>query len=207
MRKSREEAAETRKRIVRAAACKFREKGIGATGLTDLMKAAGLTHGGFYKHFASKDELVAEATAEAVDAAIDEWLTGSPTIAATVGAYLSTGHRDDPASGCPLAAVGSELSRSSKKVREAAGEGFVRLVEFLARKADTVDARRRAVAAAATMIGALTMSRVVTDQGLSAEILREAQRSLIRGWPRRSVTRTRSFRGRPRRNVRRQSET
>jgi TetR/AcrR family transcriptional regulator, transcriptional repressor for nem operon len=207
MRKSREEAAETRKRIVRAAACKFREKGIGATGLTDLMKAAGLTHGGFYKHFASKDELVAEATAEAVDAAIDEWLTGSPTIAATVGAYLSTGHRDDPASGCPLAAVGSELSRSSKKVREAAAEGFVRLVEFLARKADTVDARRRAVAAAATMIGALTMSRVVTDQGLSAEILREAQRSLIRGWPRRSVTRTRSFRGRPRRNVRRQSET
>src|SRR5215470_88651 len=123
MRKSREEAAETRKRIVRA---------------------AGLTHGGFYKHFASKDELVAEATAEAVDAAIDEWLTGSPTIAATVGAYLSTGHRDDPASGCPLAAVGSELSRSSKKVREAAAEGFVRLVEFLARKADTVDARRRA---------------------------------------------------------------
>ena len=207
MRKSREEAAETRKRIVRAAACKFREKGIGATGLTDLMKAAGLTHGGFYKHFASKDELVAEATAEAVDAAIDEWLTGSPTIAATVGAYLSTRHRDDPASGCPLAAVGSELSRSSKKVREAAAEGFVRLVEFLARKADTVDARRRAVAAAATMIGALTMSRVVTDQGLSAEILREAQRSLIRGWPRRSVTRTRSFRGRPRRNVRRQSET
>ena len=207
MRKSREEAAETRKRIVRAAACKFREKGIGATGLTDLMKAAGLTHGGFYKHFASKDELVAEATAEAVDAAIDEWLTGSPTIAATVGAYLSTGHRDDPASGCPLAAVGSELSRSSKKVREAAAEGFVRLVEFLARKADTVDARRRAVAAAATMIGALTMSRVVTDQGLSAEILREAQRSLIRGWPRRSVTRTRSFRGRPRRNVRHQSET
>ena len=207
MRKSREEAAETRKRIVRAAACKFREKGIGATGLTGLMKAAGLTHGGFYKHFASKDELVAEATAEAVDAAIDEWLTGSPTIAATVGAYLSTGHRDDPASGCPLAAVGSELSRSSKKVREAAAEGFVRLVEFLARKADTVDARRRAVAAAATMIGALTMSRVVTDQGLSAEILREAQRSLIRAWPRRSVTRTRSFRGRPRRNVRRQSET
>jgi len=207
MRKSREEAAETRKRIVRAAACKFREKGIGATGLTDLMKAAGLTHGGFYKHFASKDELVAEATAEAVDAAIDEWLTGSPTIAAAVGAYLSTRHRDDPASGCPLAAVGSELSRSSKKVREAAAEGFVRLVEFLARKADTVDARQRAVAAAATMIGALTMSRVVTDQGLSAEILREAQRSLIRGWPRRSVTRTRSFRGRPRRNVRRQSET
>jgi TetR/AcrR family transcriptional repressor of nem operon len=152
-------------------------------------------------------ELVAEATVEAVDAAIGEWLTGSPTIAAAVGAYLSTRHRDDPASGCPLAAVGSELSRSSKKVREAAAEGFVRLVEFLARKADTADARRRAVVAAATMIGALTMSRVVTDQGLSAEILREAQRSLIRAWPRRSVTRTRSFRGRPRRNVRRQSQT
>jgi len=67
MRKSREEAAETRKRIVQAAARQFREKGIAATGLAELMKAAGLTHGGFYKHFSSKDQLVAEATAVAVD--------------------------------------------------------------------------------------------------------------------------------------------
>ena len=179
MRKSREEAAETRKRIVRAAARKFREQGIVATGLNDLMKAAGLTHGGFYKHFESKDQLVAEACADAVDASIAGMgMEAQPTINAAVAAYLSTRHRDDPASGCPLAAIGSELSRTDKKTREAATEGFKRLVAVLAGKSKTQNARRRALVAVATMIGAVTMSRVVTDPGLSAEILSAAEESL-----------------------------
>jgi TetR/AcrR family transcriptional repressor of nem operon len=95
-----------------------------------------------------------------------------------VAAYLSTRHRDNPGSGCPLAAIGSELSRSDTKSREAATQGFVRLVDILAGEAGTADARRRALVAAATMIGALTMSRVVTNPEFSAEILREAERSL-----------------------------
>src|ERR1700747_3444391 len=133
MRMSREVAAETRKRIVRAAARKFREQGIVATGLNDLMKAAGLTHGGFYKHFESKDQLVAEACADAVEAAIAGMgMEAQPTISAAVAAYLSTRHRDDPASGCPLAAIGSELSRTDKKTREAATAGFVRRGDILA---------------------------------------------------------------------------
>src|SRR3954451_19354341 len=103
MRKSRGEAAQTRRRIVEAASCEFRKNGIVATGLNDLMKAAGLTHGGFYKHFGSKDQLVAEACAEAVDAVIVK-MEAHPTINAAVAAYLSTRHRNDPASGCPLAA-------------------------------------------------------------------------------------------------------
>jgi TetR/AcrR family transcriptional regulator, transcriptional repressor for nem operon len=179
MRKSREAAAETRKRIVRAAARKFREQGIVATGLNDLMKAAGLTHGGFYKHFGSKDQLVAEACADAVEASIAEMgMEAQPTISAAVAAYLSTRHRDDPASGCPLAAIGSELSRTDKKTREAATEGFQRLVAVLAGKSKTHSARRRALVAVATMIGAVTMSRVVTDPGLSAEILSAAEKGL-----------------------------
>src|SRR5262249_17887324 len=154
MRKSRKEAAQTRKRIVEAAAREFRKNGIVATGLNDLMKAAGLTHGGFYKHFASKDQLVAEACTAAVDAAIASFgMEAQPTINA-VAAYLSTRHRDDPASGCPLAAIGSELSRTDKKTREAATEGFKGLVAVLAGKSETQDARRRALAAVATMIGA-----------------------------------------------------
>jgi len=177
MRKSREEAAETRKRIVRAAARKFREQGIVATGLADVMKAAGLTHGGFYKHFASKDQLVAEATTVALDTLL-EGMAAHPTVNAAVAAYLSTRHRDNPASGCPLAALGSELARSDKKAREAGTAGFVRLVDILAGKAGTADARQRALVAAATMIGAVTMSRVVTDPGLSAEMLRAAEKSL-----------------------------
>ena len=176
MRKSREEAAQTRRRIVEAASSEFRKSGIVATGLNDLMKAAGLTHGGFYKHFASKDQLVAEATAAALDALL-EGMAAHPTMSAAVAAYLSTRHRDNPASGCPLAAIGSELSRSDRKAREAATAGFVRLVDILAGKAGTADARRRALVAAATMIGAVTMSRMVTDPELSAEILREAEKS------------------------------
>jgi TetR/AcrR family transcriptional regulator, transcriptional repressor for nem operon len=177
MRKSREEAAETRKRIVRAAARQFREKGIAATGLAELMKAAGLTHGGFYKHFASKDQLVAEATAAAFDTPLEE-MAAHPTLKAAVAAYLSTRHRDNPASGCPLAALGAELARTDTQAREAATAGFRRLVDILARQAGTADARRRALVAAATMIGAVTMARVVTDPGLSAEILRAAEQSL-----------------------------
>jgi TetR/AcrR family transcriptional regulator, transcriptional repressor for nem operon len=178
MRKSREEAAETRKRIVRAAAREFREQGIVATGLADLMKAAGLTHGGFYKHFASKDQLVAEATVAAMDSILEE-LSAHPTVNSVVAEYLSTRHRDNPASGCPLAALGDELARSDKKARAAATAGFVRLVDVLAGKAHTADVRRQALVAAVTMIGAVTMSRVVSDSKLSAEILGAAKKDLV----------------------------
>src|SRR6201987_5268492 len=122
MRKAREEGAETRKRIVRAAARKFREQGIVATGLADLMKAAGLTHGGFYKHFASKDQLVAEATTAALDTVLEEG-AGHPGTGAAVSAYPSARHRDNPASGCPLAALGGELARCDKEARAAATAG------------------------------------------------------------------------------------
>jgi TetR/AcrR family transcriptional regulator, transcriptional repressor for nem operon len=182
MRKSREEAAGTRRRIVEAAAREFREKGIVATGLADLMKAAGLTHGGFYKHFASKDQLVAEATAAAMDSILDE-LAAQPTANAAVAEYLSTRHRDNPATGCPLAAVGAELARSDEKARDAATAGFVRLVDILAGNARNADDRRQALVAAVTMIGALTMSRVVTDPKLSAEILDAAAKNLAAGEP------------------------
>jgi TetR/AcrR family transcriptional repressor of nem operon len=177
MRRSREEAAETRKRIVRAAARAFRERGIVATGLADLMKAAGLTHGGFYKHFASKDQLVAEATAAAMDGILEE-LAAHPTVTSAVAGYLSTRHRDNPASGCPLAALGGELARSDKKARAVATAGLVRLVDILAAKARAADARRQALVAAVTMIGAVTMSRMVSDPKLSAEILGAAGKTL-----------------------------
>jgi TetR/AcrR family transcriptional regulator, transcriptional repressor for nem operon len=180
VRKSRGEAAESRKRIVKAAACEFREKGVVATSLSDLMKAAGMTHGGFYKHFESKDQLVAEAFADALKESLDE-MEAQPTARGAVASYLSTGHRDAPASGCPISAIGSELARTDARTREAATAGFERLVDLLAGKLKGKDARRRALVAAVTMIGALTMARVVTDPGLSAEILREAEKSLTEG--------------------------
>jgi TetR/AcrR family transcriptional regulator, transcriptional repressor for nem operon len=183
MRKSKAEATETRKRIVTAAAGEFREHGIVATGLADLMQAAGLTHGGFYKHFESKDQVVAEACAEAVRVLMEK-LEAAPSKGSALGSYLSTRHRDDPATGCPLAALGSELARSDERTREAATEGFLKLVDIVAGRSGEVPpvvARRRALVAVSTMIGAVTMSRVVTDAKLSAEILREAVKSLTEG--------------------------
>jgi TetR/AcrR family transcriptional repressor of nem operon len=106
-------------------------------------------------------------------------MAAQPTVGAAVAAYLSTGHRDNPASGCPLAALGSELSRSDREAREAATAGFVRLAAILAGRAGTAEARRRALVAAATMIGAVTMARTVTDPKLSAEILREAEKAVM----------------------------
>ena len=179
MRKSKEEAALTRKRIVTAAAEEFRKNGIVATGLNDLMKAAGLTHGGFYKHFESKDQLVAEASAEAVKTIIELMMIAGPGAGV---AYLSTRHRDNPAGGCPLAAIGSELGRSDEKTRAVATDGFLKLVEIMAGQfGKTPEARRRALVAVSTMIGAMTMSRIVTDPELSAEILEEAETSLTKG--------------------------
>jgi TetR/AcrR family transcriptional repressor of nem operon len=182
MRKSRKEAAQTRKRIVTAAASEFRKNGIVATGLADLMTAAGLTHGGFYKHFESKDQLVAEACAEAVGVLIGKVkaaASAGPGAAAT--AYLSTSHRDNPATGCPLSAIGSELSRSDEQTRAVATDGFRKLVEIMAGQFGKIPrdvAKRRAIVAVSTMIGALTMSRIVTDPELSAEVLEEAKKTL-----------------------------
>jgi TetR/AcrR family transcriptional regulator, transcriptional repressor for nem operon len=179
MRKSREDAAQTRKRIVTTAAAEFRKRGIVATGLNELMKAAGLTHGGFYKHFESKDQLVAEASAEAVKTLIELMTIAGPGAGAT---YLSTRHRDNPAGGCPLAAIGSELGRSDQETRAVATDGFLKLVEIMAGQfGKTPEARRRALVAVSTMIGAMTMSRIVTDPELSAEILKEAETSLTKG--------------------------
>ncbi len=185
MRKSREEAAQTRKRIVSAAAAEFRRNGVVATGLNELMAAAGLTHGGFYKHFESKDQLVREACREAVETAILE----TQAAAASKGsgfeaAYLSTDHRDNPAIGCPLSAIGSEIARSDEMTRAAATDGFLRIVEIMARQFGKIPpdvARRRALVAVSTMIGALTMSRIVTDPKLSAAILKESKKTLCDG--------------------------
>jgi TetR/AcrR family transcriptional repressor of nem operon len=101
-----------------------------------------------------------------------------PSVSAAVAAYLSTCHRDNLASGCPLAAIGSELGRSHTKARDTARAGFVKLMDILVENARTADARRRALVAAATLIGAMTNSRMVTDPNLSVAILQEAEGSL-----------------------------
>jgi len=192
MRKSRVEAVKTRERIVAAAAQKFRRQGIAATGLIDLMKAAGLTHGGFYKHFDSKDQLVAEACAAALrrselaailpsQAAATK--KGRDGLKARAAAYLSAGHRDNPQAGCPFAALGSELARADDETRARLTAGLLQGLDVFAGHFDNVrpdEARKRAIAMASLMVGALTLARVVDDPKLSNTILRTAVEAVTR---------------------------
>ncbi len=183
MRKSRAETAETRRRIVDTASREFRRKGIDGVGLADLMAEAGLTHGGFYRHFESKDQLVAEAFCAAAGGLVEsiERLRAGKSqraaLKAVAESYLSKKHRDKPETSCPLAALGSELARADANTRAAATEGFTRLVESVSgliegKKPEA--ARQQALAAVSLMIGALMVSRIVDDPDLSSEILRQA---------------------------------
>lgn len=187
MRKSRVETTETRRRIVEVAAGEFRANGIHATGLADLMAAAGLSHGGFYRHFESKDQLVAEAC-DAGLTGIIEALEASANgcndedgFRAIVDAYLSTGHRDAPERGCPFAGMGSELARADDNTRAVASRGFDALVDMLASRITDEDGaadRSRATFALAAMIGALTLSRVIADPVTSASLLDDVRQHI-----------------------------
>src|SRR5437879_121981 len=121
MRKTKAETAKTRERILEAASAQFLSHGITEAGLAQLMRAAGLTHGGFYRHFASKDQLVSEACSQAAQSlasGLKSQIEGKPpdqALPLLVGKYLSRSHRDRPAIGCVLAALGSELARADGK--------------------------------------------------------------------------------------------
>src|SRR5262245_33321618 len=124
MKVTREEAARNRERIVDAAARLFRERGFEGIGVADLMKEVGLTHGGFYGHFASKDDLEVEACTRALAHSLALWrkrseVTRGDPLSAITDVYLTAKHRDDPGAGCLLAALGSDVSRRGPSVRRA----------------------------------------------------------------------------------------
>ena len=187
MRKSREEAAETRRRIIKSAAAEFRRNGIKATGLVELMAAAGLTPGGFYRHFDSKEQLVAEACAEAIESVVTDfevWSQQKGGLHTILASYLAGEHRDDPAEGCPYAAIGSELARADDQTRDIATDGLLKLIEVVASRYEGLKpsaAKARAMLALSAMIGALTLSRIVTDPKLSDALLRQTRKQLLDG--------------------------
>ena len=186
MRVSREKAAEHRDRIIDAAGALFRAKGFGGIGVADIMKAADLTHGGFYGHFASKDDLIAQASRRILARAALNWtklVEAAPDdpYAALLEHYLSPKHRDDPGQGCAFAALGNDAARSGKTVRKAFAEGLAPLIDILARSIpgkSKAARRRKAVAAMATLVGALTLARAVEGTPLSDEMLEAAHREL-----------------------------
>jgi TetR/AcrR family transcriptional regulator, transcriptional repressor for nem operon len=186
LRVSREKATETRERILDAASGLFRVKGFGGIGVADIMKAADLTHGGFYGHFASKDDLVAEASRRSMARAAGNWariVADAPDkpYAALLAHYLSASHRDEPGEGCAFAALATDAGRGGSAVRKAFAEGLQPFLDILANALpgfSKAARRRKAVAAMAALVGALALSRAVEDEALSNEILEAVRHEL-----------------------------
>jgi TetR/AcrR family transcriptional repressor of nem operon len=185
MKKSKEETAKTRKRIVEVAAQQFRRNGIHQTGVAEVMAAAGLTQGGFYRHFASKDQLVAEACAASMQNLVNTAKTaiksGDGAFVKHLEKFLSIQYFDNWLAGCPLVFIGSELARADLDTRRAASQGYRDLVEVIAtddRYRDAPSARAEAIFTLSAMIGAVTIARIVDDPRLSALILNETKNHL-----------------------------
>ena len=185
MRVTRAQAAAHREKILDVAGTLFRERGFDGIGVADIMKRAGLTHGGFYGHFASKDDLAAEITERIVTR--EGWLerltgTPDPSIGEVVRSYLSGRHRDDAGHGCLFAALGSDVVRQPRSVRRGFTEGLRRRLDALQRvlPGQAAARRRRAIATMAGMVGALMLARAVDDSKLSDEILKAAAETLER---------------------------
>ncbi|MCX2182698.1 TetR/AcrR family transcriptional regulator [Streptomyces sp. SKN60] len=179
---SKAQAEENRRRVVETASRLFREQGTHIS-VADLMKAAGLTHGGFYKQFASKEALVDEATTYAFaeltrrhEAGLERH-AGQPDAArrAFIEAYLSVGHRDNAADGCPVAGLAADIARGTeeREARRVYTEGVREFADWL-----TSDDREDGLARLSTLIGALVLSRATRDSPLSEEILTAAREAL-----------------------------
>ncbi len=169
---SRKEA--THERIVGAAARAIRRSGYDGTGVADIMKNVGLTHGGFYAHFASREAMLAEAAdragAESV-ATLTRVAAAAPpeeALRSMIRAYLSKEHVEEAETGCPVAALGSETPRQASRVRRAATRRIKEMIQVVARYSPD-----NALVTVATMVGALVLARAVDDRKLS-EALREA---------------------------------
>ncbi|MBS1895564.1 MAG: TetR/AcrR family transcriptional regulator [Actinobacteria bacterium] len=176
---SQKDKAKNHRRIVEVAARRIRESGTDGPGVAEIMSEAGLTHGGFYKHFDSRDDLVAEAVDAAIEqgrASLAESVEGAEDpLAAFVDAYLSTAHRNDPGAGCAVVALGADAARADARVRAAYRgqvEHYIADIEALLGDPGEEETRRRAIAAVSAMVGALLISRAVDDEALSDEILR-----------------------------------
>jgi TetR/AcrR family transcriptional repressor of nem operon len=186
MKVSRERAAANRERIVEVASKLFREKGFDGIGVADLMKGAGLTHGGFYGHFKSKDDLAAEACGRALARATDKWTalvedSGDKSFVALVRNYLSEGRLASSGAGCVFAALGPEAARQRHPVRRAFADGLNALLGVLARTVGgraKAEKRKRSIAAMSEMVGAMVLARSVGDLEFASEILEAAAADL-----------------------------
>jgi len=180
LRVSRDQARQNRQRVVAASSTLFRQRGVDGVGISDLMSEVGLTHGGFYKQFSSKAELVEEACSEALEDTMAFWDSyledAVDPRAAFVRAYLSDKHCDRVGEGCLLPALAGEVRREPKAIREV----FTRAIRAYARRLDqpidaqTPQSRAAALSTLSEMVGAILLARVSVDPQLSKDILESA---------------------------------
>lgn len=189
MKVSKEQMAENRARILDAAAALFREHGFAGIGVADLMKAAGLTHGGFYGHFASKEELMARASERALAGSLGGWrrlaeVAPADALRHIVRSYLSEAHRDHPEQGCAVAALGADVARQGPEVRAAVTQGVRAHAELLSElmPGDTAkDRERQALFAYAALVGAVVLARALDDPPQSKAVLDAVAEGLLEG--------------------------
>ena len=184
MANSRVEKARNHERILELGAARFREVGIEGVGVADLMKEAGLTHGGFYRHFGSRDDMVAEVVERAMASgrkALDPMTQSKgerhDVLARLIDFYLSAAHRDSLPTSCPVTALARDVARSNDRARSAYTQSVATFLEVFTRLAvgDRPKVRRaKAVGALSTLVGALSLARAVNDEDLSTEILKSA---------------------------------
>jgi TetR/AcrR family transcriptional regulator, transcriptional repressor for nem operon len=185
MRNSREATAESRGRIIASAARMFRERGVAAVGIVEIMQKAGMTHGGFYKHFESKDALVAAACSFAMAQSsatlhrAAEKAHKGEELKAIIDAYLTRAHCDNPGRGCALAALGGEIGNGKSAARKALAEGRTKLIALIEQYWSGPNAKDHATSVAATMVGAIINARIANSKSAD-DILRAARRALHR---------------------------
>lgn len=189
MRVSRVQAEENRQTVINVASRLFREHGFDGIGLKDLMEGAGLTQGAFYKQFASKDDLAAQASRRALESATQRWLAAAEAspqdpLGGVIAFYLSRGHSAERLDGCPVVALGSDAARQGAAVKASFEAGIKEHLEMLGRwvgEADSGEPGGKAMAILSTMVGAVLLSRAVNDEQMSKRFLQAAAESIRAG--------------------------
>jgi TetR/AcrR family transcriptional repressor of nem operon len=179
MRVSRVQAEENRQKVIDVASRLFREHGFEGIGLKDLMEAAGLTHGAFYKQFASKDDLAAQAAKRALESSSRRWSAAAAAnpqdpLGAVIAFYLSMEHRAERMDGCPIVALGADAARQGPASFEAGIREYLEMLGRWLGKAEGQEPSGKAMAIFSTMVGAVVLSRALNDERLSKQFLQAA---------------------------------
>jgi len=187
MGRSQEAAAETRRNIVTAAAAEFRARGFDNVGLAELMSQLGLTHGGFYRHFENKDQLITEACKEAFELIYHPWPKNikehsKKALKHVVSRYLSPEYRDNPTESCAFVCVGSDIARASEPTKRVATEAYQNLVSLLVRALPVGDHEamsHEASIIACSLIGALLVARMLDDRKMSNNVMNSMKERIL----------------------------